>query len=76
MKSILAHHGVPESLTPDNGTRHPQGNGPAERAVRTLKTLLKKTVCSSTSTPPENGFSPSELLMDELPFQLSQNSCY
>ena len=47
----------------------PHGNGEAERAVRTVKTMLKKTpdpyiaLLSYRSTPLENGFSPSELLM-------------
>ena len=63
MKSLFAHHGVPESLTLDNGpqyaadqfksftkeyafthitssTQYLQGNGFAERVVRTVKSLL------------------------------------
>ena len=92
MKSIFAHHGVPESLTSDNGPqyaadmfktfakeygfthltsspRYPQGNGAAERAVRTVKSLLEKSddpyvaLMSYRSTPLENGYSPAELLM-------------
>ena len=92
MKSIFARHGVPESLTSDNGPqyaadqfksfakeygfthltsspRYPQGNGFAERAVRTVKNLLEKgddpyiALMAYRSTPLENGYSPSELLM-------------
>ena len=92
MKSLFARHGVPESLTSDNGPqyaadqfksfakeygfthltsspRYPQGNGFAERAVRTVKSLLTKSndpyvaLMSYRSTPLENGYSPSELLM-------------
>ena len=92
MKSIFARHGVPESLTSDNGPqyaadmfktfakeygfthltsspRYPQGNGAAERAVRTVKSLLEKSddpyvaLMSYRSTPLENGYSPAELLM-------------
>ena len=92
MKSIFARHGVPESLTSDNGPqyaadqfksfakeygfthltsspRYPQGNGFAERAVRIVKNLLEKgddpyiALMAYRSTPLENGYSPSELLM-------------
>ena len=48
---------------------HPRGNGEAERAVQTVKTLLKKAddpykaLLAYRSTPLEVGFSPSELLM-------------
>ena len=92
MKSLFARHGVPESLTSDNGPqyaadqfksfpkeygfthltsspRYPQANGFAERAVRTVKSLLTKSddpyvaLMSYRSTPLENGYSPSELLM-------------
>ena len=92
MKSIFACHGVPESLTSDNGPQYaanqfkslakeygfthltsspqyPQGNGFAERAVRTVKNLSEKgddpyiALMACHSTPLENGYSPSELLM-------------
>ena len=49
--------------------RHPQGNGEAERAVRTVKCLLRKAddpflaLLSYRVTPLHNGYSPSELLM-------------
>ena len=47
----------------------PQSNGEAERAVGTVKSLLKKStdpylaLLSYRSTPLSNGYSPSELLM-------------
>ena len=48
---------------------YPQGNGEAERAVGTVKRLLEKekdpylTLLAYRSTPLQNGYSPSELLM-------------
>ena len=49
--------------------RYPQANGEAERAVQTLKNLLRKSTGPYVAlflyraTPLENGFAPSELLM-------------
>ena len=49
--------------------RYPQSNGVSERAVKTIKGLLKKsedqyeTLLAYRSTPLSNGYSPAELLM-------------
>ena len=49
--------------------RYPQSNGEAERAVQTVKQMLKKAkdpyaaILQYRATPLQNGYSPSELLM-------------
>ena len=49
--------------------KYPRANGKVERAVRTVKALLRKNedpypaLLAYRSTPLQNGFSPSELLM-------------
>ncbi|XP_062504949.1 uncharacterized protein K02A2.6-like [Corticium candelabrum] len=49
--------------------KYPKANGEAERAVKTVKTLLQKAkdpylaLLSYRTTPLSNGFSPSQLLM-------------
>ena len=49
--------------------RYPQGNGEAERAVKTIKTILNKSedpylgLLAYRTTALQNGYSPSQLLM-------------
>lgn len=51
---------------------HPRSNGEAERAVKTVKSLLKKSgdpylaVLAYRVTPLSNGYSPSQLLMGRI----------
>ena len=51
---------------------HPQGNGEAERAIGTIKNMLKKcddpylALLSYCSTPLPIGYSPSQLLMSRI----------
>ncbi|KAL5491281.1 hypothetical protein EMCRGX_G016538 [Ephydatia muelleri] len=66
MKSILQGTEFQMKCSP----RYPQGNGEAERAVRTIKNILDKAkdpylgLLAYRSTPLRNGYSPSELLMN------------
>ena len=59
-------YGFPHILT---SPRYPQANGEVERAVQTVKNLLKKTsdpykaLMAYRATPLESGLSPAELLM-------------
>ena len=95
LKSIFAHHGIPETLISANRPQYAsqefaefaqdyefqhrtsspyflQGNGEAERAVGTIKSLLGKkgdpykVLLAYRSTPLQIGYSPIELLMGRL----------
>ena len=52
-----------------NSPKFPQANGEVERAIRTAKSMLRKNenvfsaLLTYRSTPLQNGYSPSELLM-------------
>ena len=61
---------------PMNSPNYPQCNGAAEKAVKTVKGLLKKNedlyleLLAHRSTPLENGYSPEELLIPVITTQL------
>jgi transposase InsO family protein len=65
-KLYALEHGITH-ITSSPG--HPSGNGAAERAVRTVKDILKASkdpynaMLAYRTTPLENGYSPAELLM-------------
>ena len=65
-KSFSAQYGF-EHVT--SSPRYPQSNGAAERAVKTVKSMFQKNedpymaLLILRSTPLENGYSPTELLM-------------
>ena len=90
LKNFFSHHGVPETVVSDNGTKfssaeygtfadrwnfshvtssphYPQSNGAAERAVKTVREILRQddiflALLSYRSTPiPDLGASPAEL---------------
>ena len=66
-KQFAAKYGFTHTTS---SPRYPQSNGVAERAVKTIKSLLKKSddpyiaLMIYRSTPLHNGFSPSQLLMN------------
>ena len=65
-KQFAAKYGFTHTTS---SPRYPQGNGEAERAVKTVKSFLKKSddpylaLMIYHSAPLHNGFSPSQLLM-------------
>ncbi|UYV70814.1 hypothetical protein LAZ67_8000723, partial [Cordylochernes scorpioides] len=67
--NILDREGVPEMNPTTSSPKYPQSNGMAESAVKMIKARLKKSqdpylgLLAYRTTPLENGFSPSELLM-------------
>ncbi|KAE8281018.1 putative protein K02A2.6 [Larimichthys crocea] len=81
LKSIFSRHGVPETVVTDNGPQvsavefttsspcYAQSNGEAERAMRTVKSLLKKgedphkALMAYRATSLSHGSSPAQLLM-------------
>ena len=75
LKSIFSRHGIPETVVSDNRPQYtsqefPQSNGHAERAVQTMKKLLKESrdpymvLLTYRTTPlPWCNLTPAELLM-------------
>ena len=61
---------LPGILHTTSSPRYPQSNGKAERAIRTVKALLKKSddpylaMLTYRSSPQQNGFSPAQLLIN------------
>lgn len=66
MHAFAAHYGFVHTTS---SPRFPQSNGESERAVKTIKNLLKKSsdpylaMLAYRATPLSNGFSPAQLLM-------------
>ena len=69
LKTIFARHGIPDEVRSDNGPQFHSKEWKVERAVRTVKNLLKKeedptkALLAYRATPLANGYSPAELLM-------------